>query len=434
MTRRQIAAGDNWYAADTAPLELPALQGDHRADVCVVGAGLTGCSAALELAERGYKVILLEAHSIAAQASGRSGGHALRGFQSTMDRVERLAGIEHAKALWALSVEARDLIDQRIVRYNIDCDFRPGYLLAALSPEDHDEQKQDQEIFARYGENLDLLDRDRTQALVASPRYVGALLQPSGGRLHPLKYTLGLARAAQAAGAQLYGNSPALGLEQNGATMRVKLAQGSVSALFVVLAAGVYGAEIAPKLKTHSMRAFTYMVATAKLGDRARALLPTDIAVEDTYYSLNYYHLSHDDRLLFGSGFSYDPWSVAHIKSRDRKVVRWLFPQLDDVEIEFGWRGPVDVTRTRMPDLGRISPTIFYAHGFSGHGIALTGLSGKLMAEAVAGTAERFDVFSRLPLRPFPRSKLLRRAALETRMAYWHAVQLLQNAKAAVSK
>lgn len=434
MSEQQFDAGDNWYDADAGRLELPILQGDHRADVCVIGAGLTGCSAALELAERGYKVIVLEAKGVAAQASGRSGGHALRGFQSTMDKVERLAGVEQAKALWALSVEARALIDQRVARHNIDCDFRPGYLLAALSAEDHEEQKQDREVFARYGETVELLDREQTQALVASPRYVGGLLQPSGGRLHPLKYTLGLARAAQAAGAQLYGNSPALRLEQNGATTSVKLTQGSVTASFVVLAAGVYGAELAPQLQTHSMRAFTYMVATARLGERAKALLPTDIAVEDTYYSLNYYHLSHDDRLLFGSGFSYAPWSVAQIKNRDRKVVRWLFPQLDDVEIEFGWRGPVDVTRTRMPDLGRSAPNVFYAHGFSGHGIALTGLSGRLMAEAVAGTAERFDVFARLPLRPFPRNGLVRRAALETRMAYWHAIQLLQNAKAAVAR
>jgi gamma-glutamylputrescine oxidase len=431
---RQFAAGDNWYAADTAALDLPVLRGDHRADVCVVGAGLTGLSAAVELAERGYRVIVLEAQTVAAQASGRSGGHALRGFQSGMDKVEDLAGAEQARALWQLSVEARELIDQRIARHAIECDFRPGYLIAALSDEDHDEQRRELETFARYGERVELLDRERTAALVASPRYVGGLLQPSGGRLHPLKYSLGVARAAQAAGAQLYGNSPVSELEQHGGATRLRLGDACVTASFVVLAAGVYGAELAPQLETHSMRAFTYMVATAPLGARAKALLPSNIAVEDTYYSLNYYHLSHDDRLLFGSGFSYAPWSVAHIKRRDRAVMRWLFPQLDDVEVEFGWRGPVDVTRTRMPDLGRIAPNVFYAHGFSGHGIALTGLAGRLMAEAVAGTAERFDVFARLPLRSFPRSRLLRRAALETRMAYWHAIQLLQNVRAAAKK
>ncbi len=432
MSGDPIVAGDNWYEADAKQPELPALRGEHRADVCVIGAGLTGCSAALELAERGYKVIVLEAQTIGAQASGRSGGHALRGFQSGMDKLERLAGVEQAQALWRLSVEARDLIDQRIARHGIECDSKPGYLIAALSAEDHEEQKQQQETMARYGEPFELLDRDRTQALVASPRYVGGLLEPSGGRLQPLKYTLGLARAAQAAGAMFYGNAVALALEPNGDTTRVRLAEASVTASFVVLAAGVYNATLAPQLESHSMRAFTYMVATAPLGAQARAVLSTDIAVEDTYYSLNYYHLSHDNRLLFGSGFSYAPWSVPRIKRRDHKVMRWLFPQLADVNVEHAWRGPVDVTRSRMPDLGRVAPTVFYAHGFSGHGIAMTGLAGRLMAEAIAGTAERFDVFARLPIRRFPRNALLRRAALETRMAYWHAVQILQNAKAAV--
>ncbi len=434
MSRDHIEAGQNWYAADTAPLQLPSFRGEQRVDVCVVGGGLTGTSAALELAQRGYTVALVEAGTIGDQASGRSGGHALRGFQAGLESVEQLAGVEQARALWQLSIEARDLIDQRIAAHRIACDFRPGYLIAALSPEEHDEQKRDHEKLTRYGQAVELLDRVQTQALANSPHYVGGLLEPSGGRLHPLKYTLGLARAAQQAGAQLFGNSPVLRLDHNGATTRVRLAEGSLLASFVVLAAGAYSPQLAPSLATHSMRAYTYMIATAPLGARARQILPTDIAVEDTYYSLNYYHLSHDHRLLFGSGFSYDPWSVDHIKRRDRRVMRWLFPQLADVAVEFAWRGPIDVTRSRLPDLGRLPGNVFYAHGFSGHGIALTGLAGKLMAEAVAGTAERFDVFARLPVRPFPRNAMVRRAALEARMAYWRAIQLLQNAKAAIAK
>ncbi len=431
----QLDAGRNWYEADRPLAALPSLPpGEHRCDVCVVGAGLTGLSAALELAERGYRVILVEARDAAAQASGRSGGHALRGFQSGMQAVERLAGSERARALWELSVEARSLIDRRIARHGIDCDFKPGYLIAALSPSDHDEQKRERDDFARFGEAVELLDRQQTQALAASPHYVGGLLQPSGGRLNPLKYTLGLARAAQRAGAQLYGRSPALALETDGRANRVRLAQATVQANFAVLAAGTFTPELAPALDRHSMRAFTYMVASARLGERAAGILPSDIAVEDTYYSLNYYHLSADNRLLFGSGFSYSPWSVAHIKRRDRRVMRWLFPQLQSVEVEYAWRGPIDVTRTRLPDLGRLSPTVFYAHGFSGHGIALTGLAGRLMAEAVAGTAERFDVFAGLRVEPLPRSRLLRQAALEARMAYWHGIQLLQNARAAVAR
>ena len=428
-----IDAGDNWYTAATPLPQLPKLEGDHRADVCVIGAGLTGLSAALELAERGYKVILLEAQTIAAQASGRSGGHSLRGFQAHIGSVAKLVGQETAKTLWQLSVEARELIDQRIARHGIDCEFQPGYLIAALADEDHSEQKQEVEALAAYGQTVRLLDRNQTAALVSSPRYVGGLLDESGARLNPLKYTLGLARAAQGAGATLYGNSPALALETVGGGTRVRLAQGSVTASFIVLAAGAYTAELAPELETHSMRAFTYMIATAPLGDRAAALLPSNIAVEDTYYSLNYYHLSQDNRLLFGSGFSYQPWSVEHIANRDRRVMSWLFPQLADVAVEHAWRGPIDVTRSRLPDLGRLSPTVFYAHGFSGHGIALTGMAGRLMAEAVAGTAERFDVFARLPVQPFPRSKIVRRIALESRMAYWHGLQLLQNVKKAAT-
>lgn len=431
----QLDAGHNWYEADHVPPRLPVLPpGEHRCDVCVIGAGLTGLSAALELAERGFRVILLEARHAAAQASGRSGGHALRGFQSGVQGLEDLAGAERARALWDLSVEARSLIDQRLARHGIDCDFKPGYLIAALDPAEHEAQKRERDDFARYGETVELLDRQQAQSLAASPRYVGGLLQPSGGRLHPLKYTLGLAQAAQQAGAQLFGQSPALRLESDSRANRVRLAEATVQANFVVLAAGAFTPELVPALDSHSMRAFTYMVASTRLGDRAAAILPSDIAVEDTYYSLNYYHLSHDGRLLFGSGFSYSPWSVAHIRNRDRRVMRWLFPQLESIEIDYAWRGPIDVTRTRLPDLGRLSPTVFYAHGFSGHGIALTGLAGKLMAEAVAGTAERFDVFAGLEIQPFPRSRLLRQTALEARMAYWRGVQSLQNLRAALTK
>ena len=412
----------SWYA-DSAPrlAPQPALRGEVSAEVCVIGGGYTGLSTALELAERGVSVVLLEGARLGWAASGRNGGQVLSDLACGMDAVRAELGAEAARAIWAMTQEAARMVGERCQRYAIDADLHWGYLHAAVKPRKLRELADWQARAARdYGyEALRLVEQAGLSALVDSPRYVGGLFDPNCGHLHPLKYALGLARAALAAGVRVYEHSPALRIEP-GASVTVVGEQGRVRAEQVVLAGNCHLGGLAPTLRTRIMPVGTYIIATAPLGEaRARQLLPGDDAVSDCHFVLDYFRRSADHRLLFGGKVSYSGLPPANLKAAMRRDMLRVFPQLADVAIDSGWGGFVDITRSRAPDFGQLADNIWFAQGFSGHGVALTGLAGRLIAEAIVGQPQRLAWFQRFRHAHFPGGRWLRTPALVLGMAYY---------------
>ncbi len=419
----------SYYAASAnpAPLREP-LRGDVTADVCVVGGGIAGCSTALNLAERGYSVVLLEGQRIGWGASGRSGGQALFGYASGQEKLIAQAGRETARRMFDVSVEALDLLKLRVARHAIDCDLNLGQVHAAIKPRHETELKAWREELERdYGyTSLTWLDRGEIGELLATGRYIGGLHDSRSGHLHPLNYTLGLALAAETAGARVFDGSQVTRID-HGDTVTLATAGGSVRAKHVALCCNAYVDEkVSAKLRARIMPVGTYIVATEPLGEaRMKALMRDNVAVTDINWVLDYFRRSADHRLLFGGRVSYSGLQRAYTQRATRARMLSVFPQLADVGIAYAWGGYVDITMSRAPDFGRLAPNVFYLQGFSGHGIALTGMAGQLVAEAIAGQAERFDMFSKLEHRDFPGGPALRTPALVLAMLWFRLKDLL---------
>jgi len=402
----------SWYR-DSIAVQLeptPVLEGDTRADVCIVGGGVTGCSAALHLAERGYKVVLLEAASVGHGASGRSGGQILPGLGTDIATVDKALGRERARDIWEMSREAVRLTAELIERHAIPCELAWGYLHAAVKPRHVKELGDFRERMARdfdY-ESLEWREGDALREHVVTDAYPAALWESEGGHLHPLNYTLGLARAAQRAGVSLHEHSPVVELKR-GEPATVITAQGRVVADRVILATNAYGKDLVPEMSGRIMRAANYMIATAPLtAEQAAQVLPRNDALSDANFVLDYYRLSADRRLIYGGEVSYDGRAPRGLEARIDGKIRRLFSVLNDVEIQYRWGGDVAITFNRAPDFGRLGANIYYAQGYSGHGMAMAGLAGKLLAESLGGDSERFDTFAAMPHRTFPGGSLLR--------------------------
>lgn len=418
----------SYYAASANPApEHPALRGDISADVCVIGGGIAGCSTALELAERGYKVVLLEGQRIGWGASGRSGGQAISGFASGQTKLVNQVGADNAKRMWDISLEGLQLIRERVAKHHIDCDLHWGQMHVAIKPRHRDvllhEQREAEETYGYR--QLEFLEREQVESLLETKRYCAGLYDSGSGHLHPLNYTLGLAAAASAAGVTIHEHSLVTNINHDQPAV-VTTAGGRVRAKFVVLCCNAYLNTLVPSLRSRIMPVGTYIVATQSLGaERMQRLMRENIAVTDVNFVLDYFRRSADHRLLFGGRVSYsglDPFNTANAT---RKRMLNVFPQLADVRIDYSWGGYVDITMSRAPDFGRVAPHIYYLQGFSGHGIALTGIAGRLAAEAIAGQAERFDLFTRLKHRNFPGGELLRTPALVLAMLWYRARDLL---------
>jgi gamma-glutamylputrescine oxidase len=425
--RLSLPPAASYYALNDAWATRAPLRGEVTCDVAVLGGGIAGCSAALHLAKRGYKVALLEARHIGYGASGRSGGQTIFGLAVGQQKLEREVGREDAHRLFDLSIEALNLTQSLIQQYAIDCDYRPNQLHVAVKPRHVRELEQwARELREDYGyASMQLLNRDELKDHVRSDRYLGGLLDPRSGHLQPLKYTQGLARAAEGAGAVLYENSEVLRYEA-GREVRVHTAEGSVRCAHLVLCGNAYIGAVAPTLSRRILGVGTYIIATEPLGEeRARNLLPSNAAVADVNWILDYFRRSQDHRLLFGGRVSYSSVQPPRLaESMLRRMVR-VFPSLSDVNVAHAWGGYLDITLSRAPDFGRLAPNVYYLQGFSGHGVALAGLAGELASEAIAGTAERFDVFARIPHRDFPGGRLLRRPSLMLAMLYYRLRDLL---------
>lgn len=412
----------SWYAATTNDdTRYPALAGDCEADVCVIGGGYTGLSAALHLAEAGFSVRLLESRRIGWGASGRNGGQLGSGQRKDQEDLEALVGPEHARALWNLAEAAKAAVRDRVIRHGIDCDLRPGVMTVAHKPAmTADLHNYADHLAKAYGyQQCETLGADEVQARLGSTRYHGGIVDMGAGHLHPLNYALGLARAAVAAGAVLHEGTPASGVS-GGARPQVSTAAGNVRCRFVVVACNGYLERIVPRLMGAIMPINNFIAATVPLGEEgARALIRDDVAVTDTKFVVNYFRLSADRRLLFGGGETYSRRFPADIRAFVRRHMLNVFPQLADTPLDYGWGGTLAVTMNRMPSFGRIDGNLFYAQGFSGHGVALTTLAGALIAEAAAGTMDRFDVLASVPQPRFPGGALLRWPALVAGMLWY---------------
>lgn len=399
----------SYYAASANPgPERPALQKEIRCDVCVVGAGFTGISAALHLAEKGYQVVMLEAARVGFGASGRNGGQIVNSYSRDMDVIEVKYGTDTARALGDMAFEGNRIIRERIERYNIQCDLKEGNLFAACNSKQMKGLVEHKALWERFGnDQLELLEGQAYQREIGSKRYTGALLDHSGGHMHPLNLVLGQAAAFESLGGVIYEQTPVTAIAQ-GEPARLTTPQGSVIAERVVLAGNAYMKGLMPSLEGKSMPASTQVVTTAPLSEeQARDILPNDRAVEDCNYLLDYYRLSGDRRLIYGGGVSYGGQDPGSIESVIRPKLEMTFPQLKGVKIDHAWSGNFLLTLNRLPQFGRINDNIYYAQGYSGHGVTCTHLAGRLIAEIIQGHSERFDVFAGLPHLPFPGGRVL---------------------------
>jgi gamma-glutamylputrescine oxidase len=403
------------------------LQSDLTVDVCVIGGGIAGCSTALHLAQRGYSVALLEAEHVGWGASGRSGGQVLTGFASGQHKLVQQLGADTARKLWDISVEGVELLRRLVEEHRIQCDLHWGQMHVAVK------DRQRRELAAEIEEaqqlynypHLQFMERAAVESLLATDKYCAGVLDRGSGHLHPLNYTLGLAAAAESAGVQIFEHSRVTSIDHGEPTV-AKTNQGSVRARFAVLCCNAYIERLMPRLRARIMPVGTYIIATQSLGAaRMQELIRENIAVSDVNFVLDYFRRSADHRLLFGGRVSYSGVDTFDTAQATRKRMLKIFPQLHDVNIDYAWGGFVDITMSRAPDFGRIAPNIYYLQGFSGHGIALTGIAGKLVAEAIAGQAERFDLFTRIKHRDFPGGPLLRTPALVLAMLWYRLRDLM---------
>lgn len=410
----------SYYAATAAPLErFPALRGERRADICIIGGGYTGLSAALHLAEAGYDVVLLEAHRVGFGASGRNGGQVGSGQRQEQDWLERAYGRETARKLWDLGEDAKALVRGLIERHAMPVTFHPGVAHACWSEAEVRHSHAYAEKLARdYDyDQIEPLDRTTIRALIGSKAYRGGDIDRGAGHLHPLNFAIGLAQAAARAGAHLFERSEVHHI-RHGVKPVVSTASGKVTCDQLILACNGYLGGLEPRVAARVMPINNFILATEPLGDQAQEILSEPVAVADTKFVVNYWRLSEDNRLLFGGGESYG-YRFPDVVRTVSKPMLEVYPQLRDARIDYAWGGTLAITMNRMPCLTRPAANVLSASGYSGHGVAMATLAGKLMALAVDGQAKSFDLMAALPQPRFPGGAALRWPLLVTAMTWY---------------
>jgi len=425
----EALARNSWYAATAArDIAFAPLAGSASCDVAVVGGGLAGLSAALDLRRHGFDVALLEARELGHGASGRNGGQAIHGLACDPSVIEAQLGLDDARRIFQLTIDALDLLKQRIAEHAIACEWQGGWLGLARSPRKARELAAGADHLARvYGYPLQRVAAADMGGWIASPGFHGGVFDARSGHLHPLKYTLGLARAAAAAGVRLHEGSAVTALVP-GAPALLRTAGGELRARQVLLAGNASLRGIAPVLEARVMPVGTYIACTQPLAPAlAASLIPSRAAVCDTNFVLDYFRPTPDHRLLYGGRVSYSTRTPRDLADSLRRRMVHTFPQLAGAKVDHAWGGFVDITMNRAPDFGRLpgAGNVYYLQGFSGHGLALTGLAGRLVADAMAGDAGRFDLFTRLRHRRFPGGPALRTPALVLGMAWYRLRDIL---------
>jgi gamma-glutamylputrescine oxidase len=412
----------SWYAASAnQQLDFPSLQGAASTDVCIIGGGYTGLSSAIHLRRLGYSVTLLEANKIGWGASGRNGGHVGTGQRADQETLEKLVGLDHAKELWKLSLEGVDTVCNLIDEFNIDCELKYGNLhVASKAKETVWLEEEVAHLRDTYGyDKLRFAAQDEVAGMTSGQGFHGGIVDEGCRHLHPLNYALGLAKAAAELGATIHEGSRVLSYTE-GDKVRVKTDSGEVSARYLVLACNGYLEKLEPRTAGRIMPINNYMLATEPLPEEvARRLIRDDTSMSDSLFVIDYWKLSADNRLLFGGGETYSRRFPADIKNFVRQYMLRIYPELASTRIDYGWGGTLAITMNRMPDFGRLSSQVFYAHGYSGHGVPIATLAGKLLAEAISGSAERFDVMANVPSRQFPGGTMLRWPGLVAGMLFY---------------
>ena len=400
---------------------LPSLDGDERADVCVIGGGYTGLSTALHLGQKGYDVVLLEAERVGWGASGRNGGHVGTGQRADQASIEKWVGTEAAKGLWQLSLEAVQKVCELIEAHKIDCELGTGNLHLAAKPSHVGELQEEMEhLSSQYGyQKLAYLPPDSVAERTSAQGFYGGLLDDGCKHLHPLKYTVGLARAALAAGVRIYEGTRGTP-STDGRSGEVQTPNGCVRAKHVVVGCNAYLGKLIPRLAGNIMPINNFVIATAPLPSNLLPRINRDnLSMSDSLFVINYWKLSEDGRMIFGGGENYSSRFPSDIKAFVRPHMLSIYPELADTEIEYGWGGAVGITLNRMPDFGRIGERLWYAQGFSGHGVPTATMAGHLLAEAIDGDTTGFDLMSSVPTHRFPGGTLLRWPGLVAGMLFY---------------
>ena len=401
-----------YYAATANPVpDRPALQGDIESDICIIGAGYTGLSTGLFLAEQGFKVTILEAAKVGYGATGRNGGQIVNSYSRDIDTIEKQVGMDGAKVFGQMAFEGNRIIRERIAKYDIKCDLKNGGVFAAFTAKQMGHLDHQRKLWARHGhDQVEMLDKKQLSEIVGTDVYIGGSIDHSGGHFHSLNLALGEAAAIESLGGVIHEQSPVIKIER-GAHPVVRTANGSVKARIVVVAGNAYLGNLVPELNAKSMPCGSQVVTTAPLSaEMAQSLLPQDYCVEDCNYLLDYYRLTGDNRLLFGGGVIYGARDPANVEAIIRPKLEKTFPQLKGVKFDFAWTGNFLLTLSRLPQVGTLGQhnNIFYSQGCSGHGITYTHLAGKVLSEAIMGQTDRFNAFAKLPHYPFPGGELLR--------------------------
>ena len=411
----------SYYSASAnKPMAFPSLCGDQAADICVVGAGFTGLSSALHLAEKGYKVIVIEAETVGFGASGRNGGHVGIGQRQDQQYLEDKFGHEVAATLWHMGLEAVDTVKELIQKHRIKCDLKHGNVHFAHRPKYSNELEQEIAFLdSRYGfDQLEYVPKERLSEVIDSDAYHGAMVDRASKHLHPLNFLLGMAAAAVAAGVTIYENSRVTTYE--GTPVVVKTSTGQVTASEMILACNGYIETLEPKINGYIMPINNFVLATEPLSDELAAqVAPLDTSMSDSRFVINYWKLSGDNRLIFGGGENYRRGFPSDIKGFVRKYMLQVYPQLANTKIDYGWGGTLAITLNRLPHFGRVEDNIWYMQGYSGHGVPTATFAGKLIAEAITGKLERFDLIANLPTPKFPGGTLLRWPGMVAGMLYY---------------
>ncbi|MEP1839191.1 MULTISPECIES: FAD-binding oxidoreductase [Alphaproteobacteria] len=421
---RRAQYPDSYYAATATPLRgFEPLKGAQKADVCIIGAGYTGLSAALHLAQAGRDVVLLDAQRVGFGASGRNGGQLGSGQRMEQDALEALVGDPEAAKLWAMAEDAKALVKSLIAKHGIDCQIKPGVAWTASNAGDTKHLHVYADHLARkYGyDQIETLDKAALQSVCPSPDYSGGILDMGAAHLHPLRFALGLGQACLEAGVRIHERSAVHHVEQ-ATPARVHTDAGHVTADHVIFACNGYLGGLSRPVAARVMPINNFIIATEPLGARIADVLPRDVAVADSRFVVNYFRLSAEGRLLFGGGESYGYRFPRDIAAKVRKPMSVIFPSLKDIRIDYAWGGTLGITMKRLPYLARLAPNILSASGYSGHGVGTATHAGQLMAQAVKGDGDGFDTLAALPSTPFPGGSALRNPLLALAMS-WYALR-----------